>query len=75
MSRSDYESDELVVLQGEGVTLKVERVAEHKPPDWPGTHVPKQMHLDLFVTDLDVAEKAAIGCGAVKGDSQPAPDR
>ncbi|WP_063042385.1 VOC family protein [Nocardia grenadensis] len=70
-----YESDELVVLQGDGVTLTVERVEEHKPPDWPGNQFPKQMHLDLFVTDLDTAEQAAIGCGAVKADFQPAPDR
>ncbi|MFD4440038.1 VOC family protein [Nocardia sp. NPDC058519] len=70
-----YESDELVVLRGGGVTLTIEQVADHKPPDWPGNQVPKQMHLDLFVTDLDVAEEAAIGQGAVKAAFQPAPDR
>lgn len=70
-----YESDELVVLQGSRVTLTIERVADHRPPDWPGNQVPKQMHLDLFVTDLDTAEAAAIECGAVKADFQPAPDR
>ncbi|WP_194813348.1 VOC family protein [Nocardia sp. XZ_19_385] len=70
-----YETDELVVLQGAGVMLAIERVADHRPPDWPSNEVPKQMHLDLFVTDLDVAERAAIDCGAVKPDFQPAPDR
>ncbi|MEV0032282.1 VOC family protein [Nocardia sp. NPDC050793] len=53
----------------------IERVEDHIPPDWPGNRVPKQMHLDLFVTDLDIAEKAAIDCGAVKAQFQPAPDR
>ncbi|MBY8863220.1 hypothetical protein K7711_42600 [Nocardia sp. CA2R105] len=43
--------------------------------NWPGNQVPKQMHLDLFVADLDGAEQAAVGCGAVKADFQPAPDR
>ncbi|WP_024804453.1 VOC family protein [Nocardia sp. BMG51109] len=70
-----YESDELVALQGAGVMLTIEHVADHTPPDWPGNEVPKQMHLDLFVTDLDTAERAAIDCGAVKADFQPAPDR
>jgi catechol-2,3-dioxygenase len=70
-----YESDELVVLQGDGVVLTIELVANHQPPDWPGDRVPKQMHLDLFVDELDTAEKAAIKCGAAKADHQPAPDR
>ncbi|MCU1644231.1 MAG: glyoxalase-like protein [Nocardia sp.] len=70
-----FESDELVVLRGGGVTLTIEQVADHVPPDWPGNQVPKQMHLDLFVTDLDTAEAAAIGCGAMKATFQPAPDR
>ncbi len=55
-----YESDELVVLRGEGVMLTIELVENHRPPDWPGDEVPKQMHLDLFVDDLDTAERAAI---------------
>ncbi|WP_327146137.1 VOC family protein [Nocardia sp. NBC_01327] len=50
-------------------------VADHQPPDWPGNQVPKQMHLDLFVTDLDSAERAAITVGAVKPAFQPSPDR
>ncbi|GAB2682006.1 VOC family protein [Nocardia goodfellowii] len=70
-----YESDDLVVLRGSGVTLTIERVPDHIPPQWPGNAIPKQMHLDLFVTDLDVAEKAAIDCGAVRAEFQPAPDR
>ncbi|MFD6355119.1 VOC family protein [Nocardia tengchongensis] len=57
------------------MTLTIEHVADHRPPDWPGNEVPKQMHLDLFVTDLDAAEQAAIDCGATKPDFQPAPDR
>ncbi|WP_405146337.1 VOC family protein [Nocardia salmonicida] len=70
-----YESDDVVVLGSKGVMLTIERVADHAPPDWPGNEVPKQMHLDLFVTELDSAEAAAIECGAVKADFQPSPDR
>lgn len=70
-----HESNEVVVLSGGGVMLTIELVADHVPPDWPGNQVPKQMHLDLLVTDLDVAEEAAIRLGAIKADHQPSPDR
>ncbi len=70
-----HESDELVVIRGDGIMLAVERVEDHVPPEWPGSRVPKQMHLDLFVTELDSAEKAAIALGASKADFQPAPHR
>lgn len=69
------ETDELVVLRGKGVTLTVERVDDHRPPIWPGNTVPKQMHLDLFVADLDEAERAALDIGAVKADYQPSPQK
>jgi len=70
-----HESDELVALAGNGAMLTIERVDDHRPPIWPGNEVPKQMHLDLFVDDLDTAEAATIELGAVKADFQPEPDR
>ncbi|MGV9677347.1 VOC family protein [Nocardia sp. NPDC003482] len=70
-----YESDELVALQGAGIFLTIEHVADHEPPDWPDNKIPKQMHLDLFVPDLDEAEQAAIACGATKPAFQPSPSR
>ncbi|MGN2640958.1 VOC family protein [Nocardia takedensis] len=70
-----HESDDVVVLGAKGVALTVERVAEHKPPDWPNDAVPKQMHLDLYVDDLDVAEAEALAIGARKPETQPAPDK
>ncbi|MBL1077012.1 VOC family protein [Nocardia sp. 2] len=69
-----YESTDAVVLQNEHLMLSIERVEEHIRPDWPANQIPKQMHLDLFVTDLDTAEHAAIACGATKPSHQPAPD-
>ncbi|MFF2554217.1 VOC family protein [Nocardia sp. NPDC058058] len=70
-----YETEEIVVLRGGGVMLTIERVVDHVAPDWPGNGVPKQMHLDLFVAELDSGEAAAIAIGAVKPEFQPAPDR
>lgn len=70
-----YESADLVVLKTRGVTMTIERVLEHRPPDWPGNTVPKQMHLDLFVEDLDESEAAALAIGARKPETQPAPGK
>ncbi|MCM6775433.1 VOC family protein [Nocardia sp. CDC159] len=70
-----HESEDVVAVGGKGVVLTVERVADHRPPDWPGNGIPKQMHLDLFVEDLDIAERQAVALGAVKAEFQPAPER
>lgn len=41
------------------------------PPDWPNSAAPQQMHVDLAVDDLDIAEAAVIELGAVKHLDQP----
>ena len=51
------------------------RVPDHRPPTWPGGVLPKQMHLDLAVDDLDAGVARAVSLGAVRAESQPAPDR
>ena len=58
-----------------GCFLTFWRVADHRPPDWPDGSVPKQMHLDVAVTDLDAAEHQAIVLGASRASEQPAPER
>ncbi|WP_067573877.1 VOC family protein [Nocardia acidivorans] len=68
-----YESEELVALKADGVFVTVERVLDYRPPDWPGNAIPKQIHLDVFVDDLDEAEGAALAIGARKPQTQPAP--
>lgn len=70
-----HESPAGVVLKARGVFLTIERVENYQRPDWPGDTVPKQMHLDLFVTDLDESERAAEALGARKPEFQPAPDK
>ena len=71
-----YESDDFVAIQlPEGYWLTTQRVAEHRAPTWPGGDVPKQVHLEFAVTDLDAAERAAVEAGARLADEQPSPDR
>ncbi|GAB3856762.1 VOC family protein [Nocardioides maradonensis] len=48
-----------------------QQVEDFRPPAWPGQDVPQQMHLDVDVDDLDVAEEAVLALGATKHDHQP----
>ncbi len=66
-----FESDDFIALQGGPVWLTFQRVAHHEPPTWPEGATPKQLHLELAVDDLDVAEAAALAIGAVKAGTQP----
>lgn len=50
------------------------RIDDHRPPTWPDGAVPKQVHLDLDVDDLDAAVAEAESCGAVPAPFQPAPE-
>jgi hypothetical protein len=74
----DYEeffrSDDFIALKGSGVGISIQRVADHVAPDWPASEVPKQIHLEIAVRDMDAAEEGALALGATKGSTQPSPD-
>ena len=69
-----FEADTFISLKGAAVLLTVQRVDDHRPPEWPTGAVPKQLHLELAVDDLDAAEARAIALGAAKGSEQPSPE-
>jgi hypothetical protein len=69
-----FTSEAFVAVKTDRMWLSAVRVDDYTPPVWPGG-VAKQMHLDLAVKDLDVAEAEAVRLGAVKADEQPAPER
>jgi predicted enzyme related to lactoylglutathione lyase len=54
-----------------GDALGFQTVVGFTPPRWPGQDVPQQMHLDVTVDDLDVAEEAVLALGATKHEYQP----
>lgn len=61
---------------GAGSTwLTMQRVADYRPPSWPSPDVPKQLHLDFAVDDLDEAQALALRLGATEPASQPDPQR
>ncbi|MGO1550313.1 MAG: VOC family protein [Nesterenkonia sp.] len=44
--------------------LSVQWAPDHVPPRWPQGNPPQQIHLDLFVEDIDAAHEEVIGLGA-----------
>lgn len=60
-----------LVNPGGGTTLAFQQVADHRPPTWPGSEHPQQLHLDFDVPDLDEGERAVIRLGARKAEVQP----
>lgn len=68
-----FTSEDFVALKGAGVLLTFQRIADHRPPDWPDGPVPKQLHLELAVSDLDTEEARIVALGATKAEVQPRP--
>ncbi|HET9548374.1 MAG TPA: VOC family protein [Desertimonas sp.] len=54
-----------------GATIAFQGVADHRPPQWPGSEHPQQLHLDFDVPDLDAGEDAVLAIGATKAEHQP----
>ncbi|MFZ0059546.1 MAG: VOC family protein [Acidimicrobiales bacterium] len=70
-----FRSDEFVAVKVGPGWLSAVRIADYAPPTWPAGALPKQMHLDLAVDDLETAEAEAIRLGARRAAVQPAPER
>ena len=69
-----FESDEFIALKGKGVGIATQKVDNYVAPPWPADQVPKQIHLEISVSDLEQAETAALALGATKPATQPSPD-
>ncbi|MUM15977.1 VOC family protein [Mycobacterium sp. CBMA271] len=69
-----FESPDMAALKGAGILLTFQRVADHRPPQWPEGEVPKQLHLELAASDLDAEEARIVALGATKASTQPRPD-
>jgi hypothetical protein len=64
-----------VGIRTDWVWLSALKVDGYVAPTWPDSEVPKQIHLDLAVTDLEAAVAEAERLGARSAPVQPAPDR
>jgi predicted enzyme related to lactoylglutathione lyase len=54
-----------------GASIAFQGVDDYRPPEWPGSEHPQQLHLDFDVTDLDAGEQAVLAIGAKKAEYQP----
>jgi hypothetical protein len=71
----EFTSDDFCAVRTGNGWITTVRIADYAPPTWPDPAVPKQIHLDLSVSDLDAAHAEAVRLGARSADEQPEPDR
>ena len=69
------ESPDFCAVRVDSVYLGAVRVEGYLPPTWPSVDRSQQLHLDLAVDDLEVAEDEALRLGATKEAEQPTPNR
>lgn len=69
-----FRSDEFCAVKVGSMWLTAVRVENYQPPTWPSDATPKQIHLDLAVSDLEAAEREVLALGAIKADTQLAPE-
>src|SRR4051794_11504471 len=64
-------ADEYAMISDGKTTIGFGRIEGYQPPQWPDEHGAKRYHIDLYVDDLDEAEKACVALGATVPDFQP----
>jgi hypothetical protein len=69
-----FRSDAFDAVKAGPLWLTAIKVENYHPPTWPGDATPKQMHLDLAVSDLAAGEREVLALGATKSETQPAPE-
>ena len=54
-----------------GATIAFQGVDDHRPPDWPGSEHPQQLHLDFDVARPRRRRGGRLAIGATKAEHQP----
>ncbi|MEV0765035.1 VOC family protein [Nocardia sp. NPDC050435] len=67
--------DFVVLTSALDVRLDFQRVANHRPPQWPDAAAARRLHLDFRVEDLPRAERLLLDLGAVLAAEQPGGQR
>ena len=67
------EGDGYSCVEFGGTWLNLLGVEDFRPPTWPSSDVPQQVHIDFSVEDLDAAQAHALAAGARLAESQPEP--
>ena len=66
-----HRSDDWITLRGRDVRLAVQLAPDHVPPQWPDPSRPQQLHLDIEVDDVDLAERQVLALGAHRLPNPP----
>jgi hypothetical protein len=66
-------TDDVVAIRVGDLVVNAYRVEAHAAPTWPDDDVPKQLHLDLAVDDLEGAVTRAVALGASLVEQRPFP--
>ncbi|MGC2486312.1 MAG: VOC family protein [Acidimicrobiales bacterium] len=69
-----FRSDSFDAVKAGSIWLTAVKVDNYQAPTWPEDELPKQMHLDLAVTDLAEGEREVLALGATRATTQPAPE-
>lgn len=59
-----YEGPEGALITADGRNLMFQQIENFNAPQWPDPAHPQQVHLDIFVDDLDDAEARVLALGA-----------
>ncbi|MEU1812555.1 VOC family protein [Micromonospora aurantiaca (nom. illeg.)] len=66
---------EYAMIVKDGPAIGFGLVPGYTPPAWPDESGDKRYHLDLYVDDVAVAEKALVAAGATRPEFQPGGER
>jgi len=69
--KTEVKADWVDIRADYGQCISFQTVEDYTAPTWPSQEVPQQMHLDVVVDDLDMAEAEVIALGATKAEYQP----
>jgi predicted enzyme related to lactoylglutathione lyase len=70
-----FSNDDFVAVDTGAGWITAQRVQDHRRTTWPDDAVPKQIHLEFGVPELDESAAAAVAIGATVAGEQPSPDR
>jgi hypothetical protein len=66
-------SDTTADVRTEWIWISAMEVPDYEPPTWPGGGLPKQIHLDLAVDDVETSSRDALVLGTLAVE-QPHPE-
>jgi catechol 2,3-dioxygenase-like lactoylglutathione lyase family enzyme len=64
------EDDWVVIVDGDGTRVAFQRSPQHRPPLFPDPTGSQQMHFDIVVNDVAVAERRVLALGARRLDGE-----